>query len=315
MRKKGIVLFASILVLLGGYTIGIYGNTEGNLSQSQVDSPNAAENQREIARSVLESTGRTGQYDLEDVEDVTVYFGGAVTGNAEDVLVSVSFGPKNTVVAAYTPDGNVYEYVGDLGNFYGIQNIRFVLSPELGKDIVIVRERIDQSLGSFEETDVLRGYVYEKEGFRDVLNTPEKIQTSWNNIWNDTEIRDESLWRRVTESTESDWSGGENPQLLITRYQDYLESDNIGEGEVPQDDTFSKKDSRVVVERFYWSEEWSRFILREAVEKATGEKVAIVEDLSASPYILAGLSDPKDFGIVRKDGSFDYVSKDALELL
>lgn len=313
MGKKKIVLLVSALILLGGYTAGIYAETEGDLSQSQVDDPNSEKNREDIAKSVLESTGRTGQYDLADLEDVTVYFGGAVTGNEEDVLVSLSFGPKNTVIAAYTPDGNVYEYVGDLGNFYGVRSIRFVPSPELGKDIVIVRENVDQSLGSFEQTDVLRGYVYENNGFRDVLNTPQKIESSWNNIWNQSDIREESLWRRVTENTESNWSTEENPQLTITRYQDYLESSDKEEGQVPQDDTFDKKQSRVVVERFYWSEEWGRFILREAVEKATGEKVAIIEDLSASPYLLAGLADDKDYGIIRKDGLLDYVKEEELE--
>ncbi|MBM6828095.1 hypothetical protein H9X85_00440 [Anaerotignum lactatifermentans] len=313
MGKKKIVLLLSALILLGGYTAAAWARIEGDLSQRQVEDPNSEKNREDIAKSVLESTGRTGQYDLSDLEDVTVYFGGAVTGNEEDVLVSLSFGPKNTVIAAYTPDGNVYEYAGDLGNFYGVRNIRFVPSPELGKDIVIVRENVDQSLGSFEQTDVLRGYVYENNGFRDVLNTPEKIESSWNNIWNQSDIREESLWRRVTENTESSWSSGENPQLTITRYQDYLESSDQSEGQVPEDETFDKKQSRVVVERFYWSEEWGRFILREAVEKATGEKVAIVEDLSASPYLLAGLADDKDYGILRKDGTLDYVKEEELE--
>ena len=313
MGKKKIVLLAAALILLGGYTVGIYAKVEGDLSQSQVDDPNSEKNREEIAKSVLESTGRSEQYDLADLEDVTVYLGGAVTGNEEDVLVSLSFGPKNTVVAAYTPDGNVYEYVGDLGDFYGVRSIRFVPSPELGRDIIIVRENVNQSLGSFEQTDVLRGYVYENNGFRDVLNTPEKIEASWNNIWNQSDIREESLWRRVTESTESSWSTGETPQLTITRYQDYLESSEKEEGQVPQDDTFDKKQSRVVVERFTWSDEWGRFILREAVEKATGEKVAIIEDLSASPYLLAGLADDKDYGIIRKDGLLDYVKEEELE--
>lgn len=313
MGKKKIVLLVSALILLGGYGAGIYAKTEGDLSQSQVSDPNSEKNREDIAKSVLESTGRTGQYDLADLEDVTVYFGGAVTGNEEDVLVTLSFGPKNTVVAAYTPDGNVYEYVGDLGDFYGVRSIRFVPSPELGKDIIIVRENVNQSLGSFENTDVLRGYVYENNGFRDVLNTPEKIESSWNNLWNQSDIREESLWRRVTENTESSWTTGENPQLTITRYQDYLESSDQTEGRVPQDETFDKKQSRVVVERFYWSEDWGRFILREAVEKATGEKVAVIEDLSASPYLLAGLADDKDYGIIRKDGLLDYVKKEELE--
>ena len=81
----------------------------------------------------------------------------------------------------------------------------------------------------------------------------------------------------------------------------------------PEDDTFEQKKERVVVEQFYWSEEWQRFILKEAIEKETGQKVAIVENLQASAYQLAGFEDAEDYGIMRKDGSFDYVHKDDLE--
>ena len=41
--------------------------------------------------------------------------------------------------------------------------------------------------------------------------------------------------------------------------------------------------------------------------------MAIVENLQASAYQLAGFEDAEDYGIMRKDGSFDYVRKDDLE--
>ena len=297
MKKKKLVLAVSAAVLLGGYTVGIFGQTEGDLTQKQIDNPNTVENKEDIARSVLESTGRSGQYDLQDLGDVTVYLGSDVTGNPQDAIVTVSFGPKNTVVAAYTADGN----------------IRFVPVPELKKEIVIVREQVNQSLGSFEQSDILRGYVFDGKEYQDVLNTPQKIESSWNNLWNKGELQEPSLWRRVTEETESKWTGGEEPSLTITRYQSYLESDDKREGEVPADDTFQEKDSRVVVERFYWSDEWNRFILDEAVETATGQPVAIIENLASSPYLLADLPDFKDYRIVRKDGTTAYVDAEELK--
>lgn len=198
MKRKKLVLAVSAAVLLGGYTVGIFGQTEGDLTQKQIENPNTLENKEDIAKSVLESTGRSGQYDLQDLGDVTVYLGSDVTGNPQDAIVTVSFGPKNTVVAAYTADGNVYEYTGDLGDFYGVQNIRFVPVPELKKEIVIVREQVNQSLGSFEQSDILRGYVFDGKEYQDVLNTPQKIESSWNNLWNKGELQEPSLWRRVT---------------------------------------------------------------------------------------------------------------------
>ena len=94
MKRKKLVLAVSAAVLLGGYTVGIFGQTEGDLTQKQIDNPNTLENKEEIARSVLESTGRSEQYDLRDLGDVTVYLGSDVTGNPQDAIVTVSFRPK-----------------------------------------------------------------------------------------------------------------------------------------------------------------------------------------------------------------------------
>lgn len=315
MKRKKLVLLVSAVVLIGGYSAGIYANMiqqgEG-LTQKEIDNPNIEKNQMQIAKRVLERTGRTDQYDLEDLEDVTVYVGSEATNSEDNAVVTLNFGPKNTVVAVYRSDGSVYEYVADLGDFYGVKNVRFIPVEELGKDVVIVQERVNQSLGSFEETDVVRGYVYDGKKYQSVLNTPEKIQSSWNDVWNKG-LDNPSLWRRITEETESEWIGGEDASFQVTRYQTYLESDNKDETLEPADDTFEQKDERIVVEKFYWSDEWQRFILREAVEKATGQKVAIVENLQASAYQLAGFEDTEDYRIVRKDGTFDYVRKDDLE--
>lgn len=315
MKRKKLVLLVSAMVLIGGYSAGIYANMiqqgEG-LTQKEIDNPNIEKNQMQIAQRVLEKTGRTEQYDLQDLENVTVYVGSEATNSEDNAVVTLNFGPKNTVVAVYRSDGSVYEYMGDLGDFYGVQNVKFVPVETLGKDVVIVQERVNQSLGSFEETDVVRGYVYDGKEYQNVLNTPEKIQSSWNDIWNKG-LNKPSLWRRITEETESEWVSGEDASFQVTRYQTYLESDNKDESLEPEDDTFKQKDERIVVEKFYWSDEWQRFILREAVEKATGQKVAIVENLQASAYQLAGFEDTEDYRILRKDGNFDYVRKDDLE--
>ncbi len=318
MKRKRMVLFASLLVMIYGYSMGIFAKTDGDLTQKQMNDPNTVENQEDIAKSVLDSTGRTEQYDLQDLENITVYFGGDVTkGEQEDIVVTLNFGPKNTVVAAYAADGSVYEYVGDLGDFYGVQSVRFVPVAELGKDIVIVREQINESLGSFQQTDVIKGYSYNGEEFQDVLNTPQKIESNWNNIWNQEDLQEESLWRRVTEETENVWEegdDGDDSTLTVTRYQQYLESKDANEDSLPEDNTYVQKDRRVVVEKFYWSDAWGRFILKEAIEKETKQPVAIIENLTASPYGLAGFTDRKDYVIVRKDGTTKYVTANELEI-
>ena len=55
------------------------------------------------------------------------------------------------------------------------------------------------------------------------------------------------------------------------------------------------------------------FSMDEAVETATGQPVAIIENLASSPYLLTDLPDFKDYRIVRKDGTTAYVDAEELK--
>lgn len=313
MKRKKIVIAAIACALLGSYTAGIYAQPETEVTRTQLESPDTEENRKDIAESVLKDTGRSGDYDINDLEKVTVYYGDVKEGAQRDAVVTVSFGPKDTVVAAYTPEGGVYQYVGDIGQFYGVQNIQFIPVPSTGRDVVIVRETTDQSIGAYETTDVLRGYLYTGgEEFKDVLHTTEQIEAIWNAIWETEATRNQENWQKVTEDTESGWTLEDIPSLEITRYQEYMQAEN-GEDEIlPPSEEFESDSKRVIVERYYWSDEWNRFILGEATEKATGEKVAVIENRNASPYFLAGFREDS-FLIERQDGSEDVVPDSELE--
>lgn len=291
MKNKKWVIVMTALVLMVGFSAAIYGQPQEQLTQEQVSNPKEGNNKEMIAKNVLADTGRTDLYDLSDAQEVTVYYGGVLNKGQDDVIISVDFGPKNTVVAAYTPDGNVYEYVGDVGNFFDVQDVTFVPIPSLGKDVIILQEFANQNIGAYEASSLLKGYVYDNGDFRNVLNTPEKIQASWNYLWDNFDIKDASKWHRVTEDTQKNWKNKEVPNLELLRNQTYFEAKDANEKLLPKDSSFAEKSSRKIAEIFYWSDEWQHFILGEATEKATNEKVAVIENQNASPYILAGFEE------------------------
>ncbi len=310
MRKKWLTLLLAGGVLLAGHGMRVYALTEeGSLTEQEISSPNEAQNMDSIVKKVLESTGE--QYDAADAQRVTVYFGSVFAQGDEDVIVSVDFGKNNTVIAAYTPNGEVYEYVDNVGRFGGVSNILFVPVDSLGKDVVIIQESTDQRIGTFEENELLRGFVYEEgEGFRSVLQTPESLTAIWNDIWNTPGIQDEANWRRVQEDANWEWVAG--PALEISRLQSYQVAEDMSPQDgVPLDSDYKTEEERVITNRFFWSDEWQTFILGEAIETATGETVAVLERFRDSPYGLAGFEENKS-RILRKDGSEDVVGDEAL---
>lgn len=312
MYQKWLVLFAVVGILFMGYTAKIYGKPDNDkITAAEIQNPNEQGNKQEIARKVLSSTGREGQFDLEDTESVTVYYGNVVLGESQDAVISVKFGPKNTIVAAYTPDGAVYEYVGEVGEFFDVKNIQFIPVQELGKNVVVVREYADQRIGAYEENSFIRGYQYKENEFKPVLNTPEDIRASWNKIWDLEGIQEESNWHRVEQKSDTKWTEGENAALNLIRNQRFSISEDKAAKNIPEAETFTTQNERIVTENFYWSDEWGQFILGEKQDKATGQKVAIIEDFRTSPYILTGDQYNK-VRIVNQDGTQDIVSVDTL---
>lgn len=314
MKRKRWVIVAVVCVLIGGYTAGIYGQTD-KLTKKQITGMNE-KNQEDIAKSVLKDTGRMDTYDLNDLNKVTVYYGN-VNGDKEqgekDVVVSVNFGPKDTVVAAYTPSGEVYEYVGDIGKFYQVDNIQFVPVDSLGKDVVIVQETANQMVGAFENSTLLRGFLYDSDSdFSSVLNTTIAIEATWNEIWNNPELEDPNNWVKVREAADAKWNTqGDAPKLNLTRYQKYLVAGDTGK-QLPSDAKFVQQSDRVVIEEIYWSQQWNRFIIGEAIEKKTGKPIAVLQDIDNGPYALAGLIE-NTYLVQREDGSQELLPEDELE--
>lgn len=317
MKRKIVISLTIIGLLIGGYAGKTYGEmnimnrTYSQLEESQVLNIKDEENQQAIAKGVLEDTGRTDLYDLNDLQQVDVYFGNITPDDEKDVIVTVSFGPLNTVVATYTKEGDTYTYVGDVGNFYEVKNVSFVPIESLGQDVIIITEFANQNIGAYETSEFLEGFLFEDNEFRRVLKTPTFIEASWNESLEDSENGDPNFWKKVSQTSDDTWEKEPEIALDLVRYQNYYTSHDGDISNIPKDNTFEKVAQRVVKERFVWSDKWSYFILGEGVEKSTNSEIAILEDRDTYPYALAGYVE-NSYLIQREDGTTDILKAEEI---
>ena len=196
---------------------------------------------------------------------------------------------KNTDLAVYTKDkeGDGYTYVSDVGEFFDVKDVFFLPLSSDGTNIMIVREYANQNIGAYERSSFLKGYIWDdkNETFQNVLNIPEGIEVTWNGSW---DTSGEERWQKIEERSEFVFNENyeNDPTLKFTQYQAYKISESTDKDNIPDESTFHTAKNRVINQTYYWSDDWSRFILSEKKDKATGEKVAVIEDFSASPYVL-----------------------------
>lgn len=310
MRKKWVTCVLIAMVMLVGLSAKIYG-VSNDITGDELTNPNNRANQVSIADKVITAMGLSEGFDPEDVERITVYYSDVYNGDEKEAVIAVKMGPKNTLVAVYTPNGEDWKYVGEIGSFFDVQSIQFVPISDLDSNLVFLTEFADQRIGAYEKDTFVRGFVWDDDKFKMVLNIPESIIATWNELWDTGDFVGDSKWNRITQSSDFNWQEGKYPSLEISQKQAYSISNNKDAKNIPDDSSFQEVNNRTVAQKYMWSDEWKNFILSEKNDKTTGQKVAILEDFSLSPYVLLGENFEK-YRIQRKDGTIDIVDKSTL---
>lgn len=303
MRKvRAFIVLGAVLMFLG-LAVRVLG-IPGYISMEEFANANEPENRTRIAEKVLVSTGRSDMFKPEEAGSVRVNYAELTKKGVRDALVTVDFGPEATIMAVYTPTENGYEYVGEVGYFYDVDNINFFRPDPYMLDIISFRESNNQSIGALERSSFIRGYAYYDGQFRNVINIDENIEAWWND--QNSGITDNPVWNKITQTSVIE-NSPDDTVIDATKTQIYSIAPPTENKMKPEDAVFQKQAERVINEIYTWNNEWQSYIVDEKTENATGEKVAILKDFAASPYVLTGDNFDR-YRILRKNGSMDLVN-------
>lgn len=308
MKKKWITVMLVVVVMALGFTAKIYGVSNGITKTTDLTT---REGQEEIARNVIADMGRQEDFNYKDVSNVQIYRGNVYGDSGEEIVVAVSLVPKDTLVAVYTPVGDTYEYLGNLGSFFAIENIEFKPIDQSGVDAIFLTEFADQRIGAFEKNRFIRGFYWNDGAFDLILNFPKDIDATWNRLWEQGESAGDSQWEKIKQQSDLTWNSGPAARIDTVQNQTFSQSSDRQAKNIPADATFQTVSEQTVTQQFHWSKEWNHFILGEKNDKRSGETVAVLEDFALSPYVLAG-EELNRSRILRKNGAIEVVSNEDL---
>lgn len=317
VKKTLCILVVLVLVVSGmlffATSVTTYGVSNG-IEKKRVEDLTKPENKRIVGEDVLRDTGLSNRYDVSEIRSIVIYEGNIDGENGDDLIVSIEFGPTDTLVVAYKNTGDGYEYLGIVGTFFTVEDIYLSPAGKLGRDIITIVENANQRIGAYEKSTLIRGFAWDGKSFDNILLIPEKISAQWNQLWVTDDPNGPSRWEQVGMTSDITYKDPVNPIIYSTEYQRYGISTDTVSRNVPEDETFVTEKERVVSQTFRWSDEWRRFILFEMIENKTGEKVAVIEDLATSPYVLSPEFEhyAYQYQIIRANGTRDFVNKDEL---
>lgn len=257
-----------------------------SISFDELKSCNNAVNKEKIINSVLSGIGAVQKVSNQSEIIIRVYYGKIQSNKKQkDALISIQFDSKNTVIVLYdTKDGKTYHFVSLLGRFYTIKEILFLFEKENNSDIILLKEFVSMKLGCYEDTIFLKAYIWKNCVFKQVLEIVKDVEAFWNSAWIDDSQKEK--WERVVLTSETKWVKAEALVLFLYETQEYSISTERNKKILPDKNTFQPVNNRFVQENFVWNKNWNRFILFESIYKKTGKKVAVIQNLSNSPYSL-----------------------------
>lgn len=302
-KKKPIIMavLAACAVFLGVHIV-----MAGVITEEQLKNIEDKDVIAQVAQIVLEDTGIEPLYGSEGAGRIDVYMKNVMGDDREEAIISVFYGPKQNITAVYKPTNGGYEFAGTLGTFFSPQDI-IVKNFRYGNPIIFLSDYINQKIGDFEESTYLYGYTWidDENQFINVISVPMNIETQWlnNGIWQKAERRGKAVYENSAV-----------PNVKADFNQFYYTAKDDGSKMAASDEAYTLQEEWKESEVYYWSDEWKRFIEDEKIEKATGEKVAILSDWNKLPYSRAPEFEPYlDYTrILRKDGTMDAVPASAL---
>lgn len=273
---------------------------------NDLSNPDDPASREKIAEIVLRDTGMGETLKANEATKVRVEYGSIIDDGSRDALIIVSFGPCSNLMAVYTFREDGYEYVGEVGYFNGVDNVKIVTPNDSNEKLIIFRERNNQSIGAYESSGFLKGCMYENGEFKKVLSIDENIESWWNE-----DSQENCDWCRVVQVSKI-ISNDDYKTINVEKDQAYSVADKTNSKIKPNDGDFVKKAERVVSETYYWDINWRIYLLNKMIEKSTGKEVAVLQDYGNSTYVLSG-GDFDKYKIMRDDGSVDIVNYADLE--
>ncbi len=277
-----------------------------SISDSQLKNIENTDVMTEVAGIVLSDSNYEGGFTADEVGKIEVYMYDLTGDGKEDAIVSVFFGPKSNITSVYENKGGIYDYRGTLGEFFSPSDIN-VQSLNSEDYVIFVSDYINQQIGAFEKETYLYGYVWDEKlnDYKTVFADPLDIEAQW--------LQD-GIWKKVVREGSYTYDNSSVPNIKTTYNQEYYTYSDEGNKRPSKDEDYNIADSWQENETYYWSDEWSRFIVGEKIEKSTGEKVAIISRWNKLPYSRTPEFQPYNNveRILRKDGKAENVNKDTL---
>ena len=328
MNKKFIIITIVIMIIFSTFTIYKYtsensisiGNftKEGILSKELVDSYLSAnkEDQEKIENKIKDISIKEMKHDkwLEYIDYVKliVYPIDIVGDSEKELIIGLNLSKNLGSLGVYKLEGNKYKLTDQIDNLTTIEKISVERSSTSDKRFLILEEYLDERVGAYFTDEFIRIFTKTDDKFEEVFRESTEYEAYFHEKWLDKE-KDKPKWFKLSENNiiAYDSKVEKAPSIRVNKTLKKLEGKNGTNSKVPTE--FKENQNENYEEKYIWNELYKKFILSEGEVISTGEKVALLEDMSKNVDYLLNLDD-KYYKIVNKNRKIKFIRQDEIRI-
>lgn len=263
---------------------------------------------KESSKSIILTTLKNLKYDqwieYADYIQLMIYQSNILPFNEDELLVVLNLSKDTSVIAIYTPVNDEYVFTNKIENILPIQNISFLPSPELGHNLIITNQLLDERLGAFFLEEFIEIFVYLDDNFKSVWKKTKYKDETYNAQWLNPKAASNE-WTKIIENNQIQFDKNPNLNIAVSIKRKKLKS--IKET-FPLKEDFKLVEELVTQENYYWNPKYKRFIIKEGTIKTNSEPIAIIDDTNHWLESFLGFSS-NNYKVITTNGKIIYMDK------
>lgn len=236
-----------------------------------------------------------------------------IPGEELELIITLSLPPDRGIICVLEKQNNNYILLHYTNEVLPLGKLA-KLSMGFKQDLFITREDHQERIGSFSESRRVRIWGWQESGLKIVWEELSYWEMHWLNTWQNPQ-EPLSKWLKLSQNFHITYQIENNPVIKVEGEQIYAQAPAANETTLPDPLNFQVLKTRVINKQYFWNEKWQRFILGTGRdEQNSGNKVAILKDLSHNLEFLAVSQQEAKFEVIDEQGRILQVPKKNITL-
>ncbi|WP_129596062.1 hypothetical protein [Anaerophilus nitritogenes] len=241
--------------------------------------------------------------------DIHLYEENIMPNGENELIISLNLSKDLSVISIYRLIGNEYVFTNKIENLLPIENIEFIPIKDLGYNLMITHQLLDEKLGAFFVEQFMEIFIYLDDEFKSIFKKNKYLEEIYAAKWID-ETAPPDEWIQIIENNQIEIVQNKYPVISVSIHRQKCKAIK---SIFPSPSDFKPIETIVTKEVYYYSPKYKNFILGEGSITTSSKPIAIIEDTNHWIESFLGFSS-NNYKILTEQGEIFFIPKNSITI-